>query len=207
MSMRCLYINPIPPEMKENPPMRMIKIVALPLILYLGTMAQAHAEEEIYYARCNLKVLKGTYITWVNWQAAPEMIPVNTELKVSGSGNKLTVVEPASGKSYTLDLGNQGQSYMEKFVSRTPVKMDKFPKAIRDNIKKAVARVDMTKAQVYIAMGPPAWISGGNTNVNTYEEIMKANLWVYKRRRFGKNIGVEFDAQRGTVIHTEGIWR
>jgi hypothetical protein len=35
-----------------------------------------------YYARCNLKVLKGKYITWVNWQAAPTYIPVNTELRV-----------------------------------------------------------------------------------------------------------------------------
>lgn len=187
--------------------MRMIKIVVLPLIIYLGIMAQAHAEEEIYYARCNLKILKGTYITWVNWQAAPEMIPVNTKLKVSGSGKKLTVVDVASGKSYTLDLGNKGQSYLEKFVTPTPVKMDKYAKAIRDNIKKAVARVDMTKAQVYIAMGPPAWISGGNTNASTYEDIMNANLWIYKRRRFGKNIGVEFDAQSGKVIRTEGIWR
>ena len=24
-------------------------------------------EEDIYYARCNLKVIKGKYITWVNW--------------------------------------------------------------------------------------------------------------------------------------------
>lgn len=187
--------------------MRMIKIVVLPLIIYLGIMTQAQAEEEIYYARCNLKVLKGTYITWVNWQAAPEMIPVNTKLKVSGSGKKIAVVDVASGKSYTLDLGNEGQAYLEKFVTRTPVKMDKYPEAIRENIKKAVARVDMTKAQVYIAMGPPNWISGGSTNVNTEDDIMKANLWVYKRRRFAKNIGVEFDAQSGKVIRTEGIWR
>lgn len=187
--------------------MRMIKIVVLPLVIYLGITAQAHAQEELYYARCNLKVLKGTYITWVNWQAAPEMIPVNTKLKISGSGKKITVVDVASGKSYTLDPGNKGQSYLEKFVSRTPVKMDKYPKAIRDSIKKAVAQVDMTKAQVYVAMGPPSWISGGDTDVRTYDDIMNADLWIYKRRRFGKNIGVEFDARSGTVIRTEGIWR
>jgi hypothetical protein len=40
----------------------------------------------------------------------------------------------------------------------------------------------------------------------TYENIMAGDLWVYARRRFGKNIGVAFDPTTGKVNRTEGIW-
>jgi hypothetical protein len=39
----------------------------------------------------------------------------------------------------------------------------------------------------------------------TYNEIMKEDLWTYKRRRFSKNIGVSF-GDDGRVDRTEGIW-
>ena len=71
----------------------------------------------------------------------------------------------------------------------------------------AAARTGMTKEEVCIAMGPPAWITAGNSDNKTYDNIMASNLWVYKRSRFGKNIGVEFNPSTGTVIRTEGIWR
>jgi len=54
-------------------------------------------------------------------------------------------------------------------------------------------------------MGPPAW-AGKNTDSMTYAEIMRENLWTYKRKRFGKNIGVAFDPISGLVNKTEGIW-
>ena len=187
--------------------MRIKALVVLVLIIGFGAAGTARSEEGIYYARCNLKVLKGTYITWVNWQAAPQFLPVNTRFKVGGSGQKVTLTDTKTGKSYTLDTGNQDPRFLEKFLSRRPVNLKAFSKDVRDNITKAVARMDMTRAQVYIAMGPPFWADGATTEGSTYEDILKTNLWVYKRRRFGKNIGVEFESRGGTVIRTEGIWR
>ncbi len=40
----------------------------------------------------------------------------------------------------------------------------------------------------------------------TRDQIMGHGLWIYARKRFGKNIGVEFGSE-GKVIRTEGIWR
>ncbi len=42
--------------------------------------------------------------------------------------------------------------------------------------------------------------------IMTYEKILESDLWVYARRRFGKNIGVAFDPTSGRVSRTEGIW-
>lgn len=167
--------------------------------------ASSYAVENIYYARCNLKVIKGSYITWINWQATNDFIPAGTKLNVTLNGDKAELVDEATGKKYELDIGASGEKYLEKFVSKTPVSITKFSKEAQRNIKKTITKVGMTKEETYVAMGPPANANRTNTDNMTYEEIMKADLWVYKRRRFGKNIGVSFDS--GKVDRTEGIWK
>ena len=88
----------------------------------------------------------------------------------------------------------------------SPVSVERFPEDVRDNIRKAVAKVGMTKEQVYIAMGPPDEPGENAHEQLTYDNIMASDLWVYARRRFGKNIGVAFDPASGLVTRTEGIW-
>jgi len=161
----------------------------------------------IYYTRCNLKVIKGTNITWVNWQSVADFIPVGTAVKVDRNGSKATLTNVEKGKTYTLDIGSDGDVFIEKFITKEPLNINKLSQDIQFNIGNAVARFGMTKEQVYIAMGPPAVIFGVKTNNKTYEEIMDANLWIYKRRRLGKNIGVAFDPFTALVNRTEGIWR
>jgi hypothetical protein len=162
--------------------------------------------KQVYYARCNLKVIKGDHITWVNWQSTPIFIPVGTEFTVERNGSKATLHEVKHGSEYHLDIGADGEVYLEKFVSKSPVSIKEYSTEIQANIRNTVARIGMTKEQVYIAMGPPAW-AGEKTHKMTYDEIMATNLWVYKRRRFGKNIGVAFGYETGKVNRTEGIWR
>ena len=180
-------------------------LVVVTLGLFFSTVAAG--DDNIYYARCNLKVIKGNNITWVNWQASPEFLPVGTKFTVKSNGTKAILTRVDTGSEYTLDVGAKSEKFIEKFVVKSPVSTNKFPKDIQDNINYAVARVGMTKEEVYIAMGPPAWVTSGNTDNKTYDNIMASNLWVYKRSRFGKNIGVEFNPSTGKVTRTEGIWR
>ena len=104
------------------------------------------------------------------------------------------------------DIGADGDKFLEKFITKKPVDIKKFPADVQTNIRGAVAKIGMTKEQVYIAMGPPTEISNAKTNTITYENIMGSDLWIYARRRFGKNIGVAFDPGTGRVNRTEGIW-
>mgnify|MGYP001611041362 CR=1 FL=1 len=195
--------------------MKSFKVTALLIsIFFVITFKLAVAEtitndteENIYYARCNLKVIKGNYITWVNWQSTPTFIPVGAKLKVTRSGSNASLVNTETGSSYTLDIGADGDAFLEKFVTKKPVDLNKYPAEGRTSIRNTVARIGMTKEEVYIAMGPPTNVSNARTNTMTYENIMSADLWVYARRRFGKNIGVAFDRGTGRVTRTEGIWK
>jgi len=185
----------------------MKKVFFIVLFFSLLIANTVYGKDNIYYARCNLKVLKGSKITWVNWQSSPSFIPVNTKLRVTKAGDKASVVNVTTGSTYTLDIGAKGDSFLEKFVTKKPLPIKKFPPEIQANIQNTVARIGMTKEQVYIAMGPPANVTAGKTNTMTYEQIIDSDLWVYKRRRFGKNIGVAFDPGSERVNRTEGIWR
>jgi len=169
-------------------------------------ISAGNAQEDVYYARCNLKVQGGNEITWINWQAAPTFIPAGTKLQVTRTKDTASVVNPETKVAYTLDIGADGDAYLEKFVTRQPVDVERFPEDVRDSIRKAIAKVGMTKAQVYIAMGPPTNLGKTRTSSMTYDQIMASDLWVYARRRFGKNIGVAFDPASGKVSRTEGIW-
>ncbi len=54
-----------------------------------------------------------------------------------------------------LDLGADGDVYLEEFVTEEPVNIGKFPKDVQSKINKGIAKVGMTKEQVYLAMGAP----------------------------------------------------
>jgi hypothetical protein len=179
----------------------------LALIVALVIAGPAFGVEEVYYARCNLRVVKGVYISWENWQSTPMFIPVNTKLRATWRGSKATLVRADNGSRYELEAGAAGDQYMEKFVSRHPVSLSHYPKDIRSNIQDAVARVGMTKEQVFIAMGPPTVAGAEKTRSMTYDQIMSSDLWVYARRRFSKNIGVAFDPATGKVSRTEAMLR
>ncbi|HTZ17340.1 MAG TPA: hypothetical protein VMB78_02760 [Dissulfurispiraceae bacterium] len=175
-------------------------------LMFSFFMAGSAVADDTYYARCNIKVLKGNNITWINWQAAPYTIPAGTKLKVLRNGYMATFTREDNGESYNVDLGANGDAYLEKFVTRKPVNLNRFTDDVKSSISKGIAKIGMTKEQVYIAMGAPSTLSAGRTEKMTLEEIMKADRWIYSRRRFGKNIGVEFDPSTGKVTRTEGIW-
>ena len=181
-------------------------IVCIAMVALLLGANQGLCEDGPYYARCNLKVIKGDSITWVNWQSTPDYIPVGSQLSVTRSGSKATLVDAKTGKTYTLDIGADGDAYLEKFVTKVRPNLSKLAPAVKSHVQRTIAKHGMTKEEVYMAMGPPARIGDIKTNTMTYEAIMQGNLWIYARRRFGKNIGVEFHPVKGIVIRTEGFW-
>ena len=183
-----------------------VRFLLVVWVLCLVFPAAGSAQDDIYYARCNLKILEGNEISWVNWQSAPTFIPVGTKLRVTRDGKKASVVNVATSATYTLDIGADGDAFLQKFVTKRPIDVKRFSADVQASIRGAVAKVGMTKEQVYIAMGPPAALGKEKTHSMTYENIMAGDLWVYARRRFGKNIGVAFDPATGRVNRTEGIW-
>lgn len=175
------------------------------LLCFTLLLAASGYSEDVYYARCNLKVVKGN-ISWINWQQTIEWVPVGTELKVTyKGGDEATFEDAKSGKRYSVDLGAKGDQYLEKFVTKKKVSTGHMSHDVKDGIEKGIIKVGMNREEAYIAMGPPTNVDRTNADKMTYEDIMKGTLWVYKRSKFGKNIGVEFGSD-GIVKRTEGIW-
>ena len=104
----------------------LLSMAGVALFLFFSGHAFCQEGSE-YYARCNLKVLKGNSITWINWQASPTFIPSGTKLKVTRTGSMASLIDAATGVGYTLDLGADGDIYLEKFVTKNPVVLDGFP--------------------------------------------------------------------------------
>ncbi|MBI5236287.1 MAG: hypothetical protein HY886_08570 [Deltaproteobacteria bacterium] len=183
-------------------------LTGLVLCALIFLFAVAGHAEEVYYSRCNLKILpKGNQITWMNWQSTPSFIPVGTKLKVTVDNDKAAFVDD-KGTSYPVDLGASGQEFLEKFVTKHDIDVAKVGGKFAGDIKEAVIRVGMTREQAYMAMCMPAYINGKNSTEKTaYKEILAANQWVYERKRFAKRIGIEFDPGSGLVSRTEGIWK
>ena len=119
-------------------------LILLGVVACASAVSVVQAQDDVYYARCNLK-LDGKEITWVNWQAAPEFVPVGTKLQVTERNkNKATLVNLETKATYSLDFGAPGDAYLEKFVSKVPVSVTRFPQGIQDNIRKTFVAVELT---------------------------------------------------------------
>ena len=97
--------------------MKRAAIVSLCLILSFF-IASAVFADETYYARCNIKVLKGNNITWVNWQAAPYTVPAGTKLKVTRNGKKATFVREITAKVTRLISGLTAMPILKNLFRR-----------------------------------------------------------------------------------------
>ncbi|MBI5562794.1 MAG: hypothetical protein HY894_08100 [Deltaproteobacteria bacterium] len=118
--------------------MRRILFGLFAAILVLAFSQTVRAEETMY-ARCNLKVLKGNKITWMNWQSSPSFIPAGTKLKVTSSGDSATFTDK-NGTSYSVELGASGEKFLEKFVTKHQVNIEKYSSSVTANIRKAVIK-------------------------------------------------------------------
>ncbi len=160
------------------------------------SMQPVEVKAETYYARCNIKVVeKGNYVTWENFRTDKGQREIRVGSKVKVSGDTIT---DASGASATL----KGVD-VKKIAGKNPPNLGgKFA----SDVKNAVPKRGMTKAQVYMALCAPMYVDGKNsTKGMTYDEIMKADQWIWKRMTFAKNIGVRFDSS-GKAAEVEGVY-
>lgn len=160
------------------------------LAAYPSVAAQT---EEAYYARCNIKVLKGNEINWLNFRAAEKQINLGTGLKVILSADRAIFKDASTGESYRVDLGAPGVKFLEKLVVKEPVDIGKIGKNHTNDIRSATIVKGMSKEEVYAAVCAPAFINNDISEQAGYAEVIQADKWVYKTNKFGNNITIEFD--------------
>ncbi len=144
------------------------------------------------YARSNLMV-KGDTIFWHNMSGFKDMIPAGTEIKVSQFSGKAVIFSvPEKGKSYRL-LAETG--YYDKYFvkNKQNIGFDRISSDILGKIKNKEIAKGMTKEEVFIAKGCPAYIGWGEESMRrNLEDIMKSDTWYYMRDSRRHECSVKF---------------
>ncbi|MCU0724183.1 MAG: outer membrane protein assembly factor BamE [Planctomycetes bacterium] len=161
--------------------------------------------ERTVFACCNLRVLDETEITWRNWQSVDEFLPVGTELLLSGGPREYVLRDPRNGRTFNLDIGAPGDDFLEKFVVSSPRSSGDFSPEAREAIEKGVARIGMTRREIYAALGPPHMVGDYDTDAMTLEQIENFDTWVWRRGTFAEKIVVRFSPGMNLVLETEGV--
>lgn len=158
------------------------------------------------YTRANVRHLPGNLVTWENWQSTVLMIPPGT--KVTIPDTKFFVVDATGARYQTNFLGNP--AVLDKFFAAEPPDVSASDET-RAAIERGAPKVGMTKAEIFMALGPPTltldpvtgtWLWSNRTNLN---QMMASDYWSWVRRKFSKKLGVYFDKQ-GVAYRVEGAF-
>lgn len=151
-------------------------------VIFSGSSLAADAEflegEELF-TRSNLKA-KGRIVFFHNMSKSKGFIPVGTAVLITSVGKqsiRFEIIE--TGERYTLKaLSDQYSRYFVKDLNEIGLK-NISSKIKRDVENMGVVR-GMTKNEVYISRGCPAFIAWGVKSwFSTLGDIMSSNTWYY----------------------------
>lgn len=147
---------------------------------------------DILYARSNLMV-KGDTIFWHNMSGFKNMIPAGTEIDVSNFSRKAIVFSiPGKNKKYRLlaETGNYDKYFVK---NKQDIGLEKISSDIMEKIKLKEISKGMTKDEVYISKGCPAYIAWGKESLrNSLKDIMSSDTWYYHKNSRVHDCSVQF---------------
>ncbi len=145
------------------------------------------------YARSNLLV-KGDTAYWHNMSALKEVIPAGTEIKILDfSRNEIIFTISGRGKKYRL-VAETG--YYDKFFvkNKQDVGLEKIAANVMEEIRKRKVSKGMTKNEVLISKGCPAYIDWGEKSLrHPLQDLMDSNTWYYNVDARERECLVKFD--------------
>lgn len=176
----------------------MRKAVFAALIVFwvagFASMARAEAlhEGNILYARYALRGT-GKMIPFHNMSAAPVLIPLGTEVMVIGvTKAKIAVQRMDNSEKYIVFAASD---YWDKFFVKDKGEIDLG--MLSDADKQIMG--GMTKEQVYLSKGCPAYIGYGiKSNMHSLSEVMKSDIWYYNINSRIKDAVITFKDGRVT---------
>lgn len=163
--------------------MRKVLIIALVVFLGVGIFATTYAEgikkEDILFARYGLRG-SGSTIYFHNMSAISVVIPLGTEVKVVKVGKEEIVVQRVdNGSKYRVCALS---AYWDKFFvrNRNEIGIDSVSASNKIAVENNQVIEGMTKEEVYLSKGCPAYIGYGvKSNAHSFEEVMKSDVWYY----------------------------
>ncbi len=161
------------------------------------------AAGDTLYTRSNL-MAKGDTIFWHNMSGLKHMVPAGTEVKVLNFSKKAIVFSVPGGKEKYRLLTETGNYNKYLVKNRQEIGLEKIPGEVMKKIKNREIAKGMTKEEVYIAKGCPAYIGWGEESlVRSLEDIMDSNTWYYHINSRNHDCSVKF---KDGVVNIIGMY-
>lgn len=175
----------------------MIRLI-LGIALLIFTVSPLYAADEaFYYAKCNLRA-HWHNVSAENWLGYEVGIPAGAKI-TSTTGSTLNFVTD-SGEAFEFPSGPH-----DKYLQSEPLDLVAMPQDVQLAIKSGEPVAGITKEQVLISLCAPAYVLKGlvtrevtETEKLTLDEVKAFDLWVYRRKRIGKKLWIQFD-DKGAV--------
>ncbi len=147
--------------------------------------------ERTRYLRCVLRN-DGQNVYSSNYTGVPVGFKPGTEVRITMFSDRRMDLElnkiphrmlPVGGK---FDVGNVDAILGKYFVNtKEELGLERVEPTMRNRIDSGTVAVGMTKAQVYMAMGPPPEVNFGISALNlSLQQLLEANRWEYYSNAF-----------------------
>lgn len=191
----------------------MNKIFLLLFFLFITTPLYA-ADENVYYARCNIRTRGDKIATYDKWLTDPvgisagtKIVSVGTETEWESERDSVHELHVAKitledGRKFKFPVGP-----LEKYLQTEPLVLSSLSQELKEAFKNDAPIIGMTKDQVFIALCAPNYVGNKKkesilrrservvtiTEKLTIEDMKGFDLWVYQRTRSGKKFWVQFN--------------
>lgn len=172
------------------------------LCLASSAFADTLAKGEIVYTRSTLKA-DGNTIYWHNMTLDKVIIPIGTEVKIDKCvGNRMVFVTTDTNKTFRVVAMSK---YWDKFFvkSKKDLGLDTLSADKKALIDKGEVTIGMTKNEVYMSRGCPAYIKWGvKSEKYPFSDVMLSDKWYYMRSTAGHEKMIAF--KDGVVVTIGG---
>lgn len=148
-----------------------------------------------YYTRCNLAYDRKRKVYWHNMSLLEDRLAPETEIIIKNATPKGIVFYLANDEDSKYVIATPPKKWNKFFVkSKDQIGLNRISKKAKANLVKAKVAVGMTKKEVLIVRGCPAYSAfGKNTYRESLEDILESNSWYYSLNKRINEYIVKFE--------------
>lgn len=156
-----------------------ILAIFIGMTFFVASYAEVIKKNDILFARYGLRG-EGSAIYFHNMNTMAVLIPLGTEIKVIGTRKEQIIVQRVdNGKKYHVYALSD---FWDKFFvhNKNDIGMERVSKDKITLVENNQVIEGMTKEEVYLSKGCPAYIGYGvKSMAHSFEEVMKSDNWYY----------------------------
>jgi len=180
----------------------MKKMILISIFCFIALVFNAYAatlqKGDNAFARSNLRAHK-YLLLWHNLSFSKDVVLAGTEVKiVTCRGQEVVFTKVGSDRKYKL-VANSAQWDKYFVKDKNELNLEKYPAITTEQGTKSQIVVGMSKEEVYLSKGCPAYIGYGiKSYTHPLSDIMQSDTWYYMKDSRGHDKMIKFE--KGVVI-------